>query len=289
MLVVSFPPNTYFYLPVDKLPLIPFPACGNPDRSNLPSWLHWVESCPSTNTWAIARAFDLHHGEVVFTRQQTAGRGQHGRTWYAPPGVLTASFILDRLPTSQLPRLSLAAGLAAIHAVEDLLPDLHSRLRLKWPNDVLFESRKLAGILSEAASSGSNNTRVVVGIGLNRCADLTQAGLGSDTVNNAASLHQISSLVPDELVLLERLRYYLLQVSDILSQPDSGIAAFVSQLRDRNFLCDRLVRLELAGKQISGQVVGIDTWGRLLLRLQNDEVKAFASGRVVWCDKGGFT
>lgn len=272
------------HLPVDRLPLIPFPVSGDSELSNLPRWLHWVESCPSTNTEAIARASDLHHGEVVFTRQQTAGRGQHGRTWYAPPGVLTASFVLERLPSSQLPGLSLAAGLAVIHAVTDLLPNLYSRLCLKWSNDVLISGRKLAGILCEASSSGFN-TRVVVGIGLNRCADLTQAELEPSLANNAVSLHQVSSFVPEDLVLLERLRHYLLQVSSILSQPNSCIAAFIPQLRDRDFLYNRLVRLELAGEQIAGQAVGIDAWGRLLLRLENGETRAFTSGRVVWYER----
>ncbi len=274
---------------MDKLPLIPFPASGNPAPSNLPSWLHWVETCPSTNTWAIDRAADLHHGEVVFTRRQTAGKGQHGRVWYSPPGVLTASFVLDRLLTSRLPGLSLAAGLAVIHAVEDLLPDHRGGLRLKWTNDVLVEKRKLAGILCETASSSSSNTsRVVVGIGLNRCADFTQAGLTADWVDNAIGMHQISSLVPEELSVLERLRYYLVQVSDIFSRDgaSSGISAFLPQLRDRDILLNHMVTLELAGKQISGQAVGIDAGGRLLLRLQNHEVKAFASGRVVWWGVG---
>lgn len=274
---------------MDKLPLIPFPASGNLDPNNLPSWLHWIETCPSTNTWAIDHAADLHHGEVVFTRRQTAGKGQHGRVWYSPPGVLTASFVLDRLITSRLPGLSLAAGLAVIHAVEDLLSDRRGWLRLKWTNDVLFEKRKLAGILCETASSSSSNTsRVVVGIGLNRCADFTQAGLTADWVDNAIGMHQISSLVPDELSLLERLRYYLMQVSDIFSRDgaSSGISAFLPELRDRDILLNHLVTLELAGKQISGQAVGIDAWGRLLLRLQNHEVKAFASGRVVWWGVG---
>lgn len=221
---------------------------------------------------------NLHHGEVVFTRQQTAGRGQHGRTWYAPPGVLTASFVLDRLHSSQLPGLSLTAGLAVIYAVQDLLPNLSSKLWLKWSNDVLIEERKLAGILCEAASRGSH-TRVVVGIGLNRCADFTQAGLDPDLVNNAVSLYQVSESVPEELALLERLRHYLLQVSDVCQR--DGIAALIPQLRDRDFLYSRPVTIELAGEQISGQAIGIDTCGRLLVQLQA-EVKALVSGRVVW-------
>lgn len=240
----------------------------------------------------MAHATNLHHGAVVFTRHQTAGRGQHGRTWHSPPGVLTASFILDRLPTAQLPGLSLAVGLAVIYAVEDLLSEQQGKLRLKWANDVLIEERKLAGILCEATSrSSSGNSRVVVGIGLNRCIDFAKAGLATDRVGNAISLHQISSMVPEELSLLERLRHYLMQVSDILSQrsdslESSGIAAFLPELHQRDILRDRSVILELVGEHISGRAVGFDPQGRLLLRLPNDEVKAFASGRVIWWGVG---
>ncbi len=255
--------------------------------------LHWLESCPSTNTWAIAHTAELGHGDVVFTRQQTAGRGQHGRTWYAPPGVLTASFVLERLPTAQLPGLSLAAGLAVIYAVEDLLRVQQGMLRLKWPNDVLLQGRKLAGILCEAGSGNSRGmARVVVGVGLNRCADFTQAGLDADLVGNAVSLHQISSVVPEELPLLERLQHYLVKVSEIISKPNdspesSGLAAFLPELRHRDALLNRDISLELAGEQISGQAAGIDASGRLLVRLPNEQLRAFVSGRVVWWDREG--
>jgi BirA family biotin operon repressor/biotin-[acetyl-CoA-carboxylase] ligase len=186
----------------------------------------------------------------------------------------------------------LAVGLAVIYAVEDLLSNQQGKLRLKWANDVLIEERKLAGILCEATSrSSSGNSRVVVGIGLNRCIDFAQVGLAADRVGNAISLHQISSMVPEELSLLERLRHYLMQVSAILSQrrgaPDSsGIAAFLPELHQRDILRDRSVILELVGEHISGQAVGFDPQGRLLLRLPNDEVKAFASGRVIWWGVG---
>jgi BirA family biotin operon repressor/biotin-[acetyl-CoA-carboxylase] ligase len=151
----------------------------------------------------------------------------------------------------------------------------------------LIDGRKLAGILCEASSLGFSNTRVVVGIGLNRCADLSQAGLDSALASRAASLHQISNIVPGELELLERLRYHLLQVSNILAQTETpGIVPFLPQLRDCDFLRDRSVRLELAGKQFAGQAVGIDAWGRLLLRLASGEMKAFISGRVVWWEVG---
>lgn len=233
----------------------------------------------------MTHADDLDHGAVVFTRRQTAGRGQYGRTWHSPTGVLTASFILD-FPTAQLLGLSLAIGLAVIHAVEDLLPDQQGRFRLKWPNDVLIEGHKLAGILCEATSgSRSGHTQVVVGIGLNRCVNFAQAGLAANQVGNAISLHQISSLVPEELALLERLRHYLVQVSDILSQTgDSlqsfGITPLLPELHRRDELRDRSIKLELNGEALKGQAIGFDDWGRLLLRLQDGVIRTFASGRV---------
>lgn len=270
---------------MSSLPLIPFPPSGNPEPRDLPDWLYWVDSCPSTNTWATAHADRLPHGAVVFTRHQTAGRGQHGRTWHSPAGVLTASFILD-FPIAQLSGLSLVIGLAVIHAIEDLLPDQRGRLRLKWSNDVLIAGRKVAGILCEASGSRSGQTRVIVGIGLNRCVNFVQAGLSSDQVGNAISLHEISNVVPDELALLERSRHYLMQVRDIVMQKrDStqftGIVPLFPELHQRDGLRDRPVTIDLNGESILGQAMGFDDQGRLLLRSPQGIIRAFTSGRII--------
>ena len=267
-----------------SLPLIPFPTDGDPNPLDLPGWLHWVDSCPSTNTWAATHADRLPHGAVVFTRHQTAGRGQHGRTWHSPTGVFTASFVLD-FPIAQLSGLSLVIGLALIYAIEDLLPDQRGRLRLKWSNDLLIAGRKVAGILCEASGNRSRQTRVVVGVGLNRCVDFVQAGLSLDQVGNAISLHEIS-VVPDELALLERSRHYLMQVRDIVAQKcDSpqfcGIVPLFPDLRQRDGLRDRPITIEINKEAISGQAIGFDDQGRLLLRSPNLIVRAFTSGRII--------
>ncbi len=239
---------------------------------NDPDWLKILETCPSTNTWAIAHAEKLSHGSVVFTRQQTAGRGQHGRVWSAPPGVLTASFIVDRFPVQQLSGFSLAVGLAVIHAIADLIPTVRDSLRLKWSNDILIENRKLAGILCETSISGST-TRIVVGIGLNREADLL------DVAGHPISLHQVAHLVPDEMQLLERLRHHLLEVSATVAQ--SGLSSFLVELRERDVLCNRTLTIELAGQQLTGQAIGIDEVGRLRLLLPNGQVQTFTSGHIL--------
>jgi BirA family transcriptional regulator, biotin operon repressor / biotin---[acetyl-CoA-carboxylase] ligase len=236
-----------------------------------PEWLHWLEQCPSTNSWA-AEAI-VPHGDVVFTRQQTAGRGQHGRTWQSPPGVLTASFILEAIPVEQLAGISLVAGLAAIDAVEELVPSLRGELRLKWTNDVFLRGRKLAGILCESAmKSADRSARVVVGIGLNRCVEFEQ------DVTGRVSLHQVAA-APDELLLLERLRHHLLISAEMLQA--QGMQARLSELRQRDFLLGQVITIETAIESVTGEAVGIGDRGELLLRLADGTERAFVSGHIV--------
>jgi BirA family transcriptional regulator, biotin operon repressor / biotin---[acetyl-CoA-carboxylase] ligase len=257
------------------------------DPPVLPPWLHWPDRCESTNIWASEQAIHLQPGDVIFTRHQTAGRGQQGRTWYAPAGVLTASFVLDQIPVAQLPGLSLATGLAVIYAISDLIPQSPTPLMLKWPNDVVWNRHKLAGILCEAtAGQASSLSRVVVGIGLNRCVDFAQSGLGSDQIGNPVSLHQISSLVPDEFALLAQIRHYLLQVADLLRRagnaPDpSGLTPLLPELQRRDALRDRAIVLDLPNQSIVGHGMGIDAIGRLQI-LTPEGLKSFSSGRVRW-------
>jgi BirA family biotin operon repressor/biotin-[acetyl-CoA-carboxylase] ligase len=277
--VTKFTPEIIADTYMSDSSLNPFPPLpqAEPSKTN---WLHELTTCPSTNTWALEHATELKHGDVVLTQQQTAGRGQHGRVWYAPAGALTASFVLD-LPGSQLSGLSLVAGLAVIYAIEDLLPSLQGQLRLKWPNDVLLEQRKLAGILSEATTAASQ-ARVVIGVGLNRAVNFAEAGLDPNLIGNPISLNQVATNVPEERALVAQIRHYLMQVRDLMARTGSGIEALLPALRQRDILLHRSVTLELADRQITGQAAGIDASGRLLLQFaESNQVQAFSSGRVV--------
>ena len=257
-----------------------------------PDWLHWLDTCTSTNTWAIAHLAELQHGDVVFTPQQTAGRGQHGRVWHSPKGVLTASFMLENIPVAQLPVVSLGAGLALIYAVEDLLPALQGVLQLKWSNDVLLKGRKLAGILCEANAQG-NRSRVVVGIGLNRQVDFEQAGLDESAIGHAISLHHVLPTVPDPLLLLERLRHYLLQTAGLLQSTSDdplispGLSAMLPALQSRDALLNQTITVVLNGEHIAGEAIGISDRGHLLVRLPHGEVRSFVSGHILWKQREG--
>lgn len=120
----------------------------------------------STNTVAkhIAES-DVAHGMVVIADHQSAGRGQYQRTWQSEPAQnLTFSVVLTPGRSTGISLLKQVAALAVTDALFELrLTDI----RIKWPNDVLVENRKIAGILVEAVFKGATLTRVVVGVGLN--------------------------------------------------------------------------------------------------------------------------
>jgi BirA family biotin operon repressor/biotin-[acetyl-CoA-carboxylase] ligase len=121
----------------------------------------------STNDYVMGAGHrGAPEGLTVLADRQTAGRGRRGRPWSSPAGVglYTSVLLRPSLPAAQAPLLTLMAGLAvgeAIHEVTGL------DVRLKWPNDVLVEGRKVAGILVELATTDAWVRHVVVGIGIN--------------------------------------------------------------------------------------------------------------------------
>lgn len=116
---------------------------------------------------AHARAQDgAAHGTAVVAERQTEGRGTRGRIWSSEPGGLWMSVVARPSRTDALEALSLRVGLATAAVLELLCPAL-PRLGLKWPNDIVIDGRKLAGILCEARWGGRHCQWVVIGLGIN--------------------------------------------------------------------------------------------------------------------------
>jgi BirA family transcriptional regulator, biotin operon repressor / biotin---[acetyl-CoA-carboxylase] ligase len=122
----------------------------------------------STNGEALLRAKEGDPGRLwVVANSQTAGRGRNGRAWASPPGNLYASLLLiDPAPPHKAPELGFVVGLAAAHVLRQILcGDL--RIKIKWPNDILFDGAKLCGILLESAILPSGHLACIAGIGAN--------------------------------------------------------------------------------------------------------------------------
>lgn len=186
-----------------------------------------VRLAATPSTQDVAR--DLPVGSVVVADHQTAGRGRLGRAWEAPPGTaLLASVVMPARPLA-----SLAAGVAAAHACGP-------RTRLKWPNDVLLDGAKLAGILAEL-----HDGRVIVGVGVNLTwAPPGAAMLGPDTDREALL----------EALIAELQRWFAALEPEVLGA-----------WRARADTLGRTVRVELPAETFEGMAEDIADDGRLIV------------------------
>jgi BirA family transcriptional regulator, biotin operon repressor / biotin---[acetyl-CoA-carboxylase] ligase len=139
--------------------------------------VHAFDEVDSTNDVARGLAEDgAAHGELVVAEAQRHGRGRRGRAWLSEPKTsLTFSLVLrPDLPLARAPELTLTVGVALC----EVLRDGNFPAQLKWPNDVLINGRKVAGILTEAAEVGHGLSYAVIGVGVNVNAVAMPAALG---------------------------------------------------------------------------------------------------------------
>ncbi|MGL1920350.1 MAG: biotin--[acetyl-CoA-carboxylase] ligase [Hyphomicrobiales bacterium] len=134
------------------------------------------DSLASTNQHALKLAnegeFSGHVGEplIVYTKNQTAGRGRNGRTWLSSDKTLTATILLTTsAPKAKVAQLAFVMAIAAHKTICGFLEaSKHKSIGVKWPNDILVQGRKLAGILIESSNAKSRgNTTLAIGIGMN--------------------------------------------------------------------------------------------------------------------------
>lgn len=238
-----------------------------------------LASTESTNTVAMEMARQgAPAGTVVVAETQTAGRGRLARTWLSPPGAgLYFSVILrPSLLAADLPKITLAAGVAACQAIESqcaIAP------RIKWPNDLLLGGRKFGGILTEsepqAGSDPQGGYLVILGIGLNVTTP-TDFFTG-DLAKQATSLLEFSgrSFSRETLLwaILERIDSIIQQVESI------GFQDVLFEWRKRDaMLGESLAWMTAGGLVVSGEALGLDDSGAYHIRDAAGTVHEVLSG-----------
>ncbi len=231
------------------------------------------ESLPSTQTWTLDHAATLRHGDVVWARNQTCGRGRFDRVWQsATDRGLTFSAILKPGPGSAMAGHATQAAAVAVCAA---LHDRDIAARLKWPNDVLTRNGKIAGIL---ATSLPEHQALVLGIGLN--VNMT----ASDFPVLPASKPATSMRIEKKRVFPVRdmLDSVLAHLESVLTRIDTEGAAFVTEFWTKHdALAEQRVTVQsMDGPSLSGQYRGIDSEGALRIEDDTGAVRVFWSGDV---------
>jgi BirA family transcriptional regulator, biotin operon repressor / biotin---[acetyl-CoA-carboxylase] ligase len=213
---------------------------------------------------------DDPHGAVAAANVQTKGRGRLGRTWEAPAGKALLFSVLVRPPAGRkLPELSLVAGIAVADALEETLG---LNAQIKWPNDVLVNRKKVAGILAEARGDA-----VVIGIGINVNQTRDELPLDDDDVETrAASLFTTDGETRERAPLLARVLARF--EHHYKTWADGGLDDLYIDLGSRDFLRGR--RVSINGT--TGTAVQIDREGRLEVEVDGGGHELVESGEVVY-------
>jgi len=236
--------------------------------------IHHFQTIDSTNYKAYQLALiGAEEGEVVIAESQKKGRGRLGRHWFSPSFLnLYLSVILrPKIPPQQASIITLMAAVATAEAIEKF-----SGLKpsIKWPNDILLRSRKVAGLLNEIQSEMDQIHFVILGIGVNL--NMDERMFPKEIRSTATSLKKEMGQTISRKAFLQSLLGELEEWYGIFLK--EGGAAILKAWRDRAQIEGKRVKVTSFGETVAGVAVDVDSDGALILRTQDGDEKRIVAG-----------
>ncbi len=248
-------------------------ACLGGDAECWKKNLHVSFSTLSTNKDALAAAQSGESSGIFLAEHQERGRGRRGRPWVSPAGsnIYFSMLVTFAKGVAELEGLSLAVAVVVVSA---LRASGYEGFRLKWPNDVLRNSGKVAGILLEVTGDVAGPCKVVIGIGINV---RVSSVLRSQVDQPVAELVEGASTVPDRNLIVANLIRELQR--GITEFERHGFAPFREKWQSIDAFRGQNVRIGVSSDWIEGRVLGVDNSGALQLETING-VKLVSSGEI---------
>lgn len=245
--------------------------------------LIYLEQTGSTNTYLreLAAGKEASEGTVVWTRQQTMGRGQGKNTWYSAPGMnLTFSILLEPRFMSPYQQffLNKAVSLAILDLVKKELPS-EILVSVKWPNDIYAGHQKIAGILIEHTVMGNTLSESILGIGIN----VNEIDF-PETLPNPVSMRLLTGKEYELEAILELACEKLIRAYDRLRTGD--FAEISKEFDAALYGIGKRTEFKTAGYSFRGMVSHVDDSGRLAVNEGNGEKHFFNHGEVSFADAG---
>lgn len=246
----------------------------NKSAAQSPIQIDVLSTISSTNDYwshpSISQSAPWH---ICLAEQQTAGKGRLGRIWVSPFGAnvyLSCAWTFTK-DMSELAGLSLVVGLAIVHALEKY--GLKQDLKIKWPNDILLDNKKLAGILIEIHAQAHGISQVIIGIGLNINKPFQT---NVDISQNCTSLEDMTAKYHDRNKIIGLLLNKLF--ASITKFNSHGLAPFIKEWHTYDYLVGNKISFMNQQKKVVGVAMGIDAHGYLLLQNSKGKQIAYSAG-----------
>ena len=236
--------------------------------------IHILRVTSSTNTHAMEMASDgSPEGTVVVAETQTGGKGRLGRTWVSPKGNLYLSIIFrPNIPLRKAPLITLMGAVAVASTLKAVY---NVQATIKWPNDIFVSSKKISGLLTEMSAEQDRIKHIVLGIGIN--VNITLNALPAEVRTSATTLVEETGQKINRKMLLCQLlmeleRWYRIFLGDV--------DCMLREWKAFNMTIGNRVTVQGMGESFEGDAVGIDTEGRLLIKLADGILRPIAAGDV---------
>ena len=221
------------------------------------------ETLPSTNQYLKQHYNEYNEYTVIITDDQTNGKGRENRIWNSKKDDLTFSILLKpNIDSSKLPLISLITGAALCNVINKYIKSY-----IKWPNDILVNDKKLAGILVEGVYSDKCEA-IVVGIGLN----VNSINFPNDLIIKATSLKkELNKTIDKEKLLHKIIKEFIIIYNEFLH----GNNIYIDIIKNNNYLENKIVYIE----NQESEILDINYNGNLIIK-QNDKIKEIYYGEV---------
>ncbi len=235
-----------------------------------------LEKTKSTNDYLKQFLCQKQKIKICLAEMQTQGKGRMQRKWYSPFGENIYCSILYTFDKniSELSGLSLIVALAICQAINTTLQLPANQLQIKWPNDIINNDCKIAGILIELQAESHNSCQVIIGIGINVN---MQHIIDFDLLaQNWSSLFMINNKYQDRNILCANLIDYLLDYLELFSY--EGLKVFMDEWQNKDYLLGKNISLFSGDKKSHGICLGINNQANLLLQTAKNKILNFIAG-----------
>lgn len=236
----------------------------------------YQHSVKSTNDTAKQAALDnVPHGTIIVAEEQKGGRGRIDRGWFSPlsQGIWFSVILRPPFLPYDAPKFTLLMAVVMAKALERY-PGV--KTGIKWPNDILYDDRKLVGILTEMNAQMEAINYIVIGVGVN--VSVTESMLPDDIKDKATSLDIIKGAKTDRVKLLTEILKVLEDTYD--KTVKTGFGAVLDEWRDNSVTLGRDVKVLAPDTQFDGKALDIDDMGALLVEKDDGSVEKVLAGDV---------
>jgi len=240
--------------------------------------LYYYEEIGSTNDEAFLLGLSgAPEGTVLIANSRSAGKGRMQKVWYSPAGsnIYTSIILRPKIESARAPQISILAGVAVAEALDSYCPD---RMKIKWPNDVLIDGKKVCGILSQAKTAVTEVDFIVLGIGINVNINYNEFPKGICNLATSLAIETGREISRQELII--RLYENMGKWYNHLMQ--DGFGRIKEKWLSMSPMIGEPVQVMFQEETVNGTAIGLDEDGSLILLVSGDkEYKVLAGDATI--------